>query len=99
MKPLSSSRKSPERKRDGLAISNRPTRGGGLLETWLAQLRAKQANKLIPNTLRSGRILDIGCGSYPYFLAHTFFRERVGVDRMASSSDLPDVTTVRFNFA
>jgi hypothetical protein len=47
------------------------TRGRGLLEPWLAKMRAQRANRLIPAELRAGRILDIGCGSFPYFLSHT----------------------------
>jgi SAM-dependent methyltransferase len=58
------------------------TRGKGLLEPMLADLRAQRANKLIPTNLREGRILDIGCGSYPYFLAHTSFREKFAIDQI-----------------
>jgi SAM-dependent methyltransferase len=58
------------------------TRGKGLLEPILADLRAQRANKLIPSSLRSGRILDIGCGSYPYFLAHTSFTEKFAIDQI-----------------
>lgn len=58
------------------------TRGSGLLERMLAQMRAGQANRLIPTHLRSGRILDIGCGSYPYFLAHTSFKEKFAIDQI-----------------
>lgn len=58
------------------------TRGKGLLEPMLADLRAQRANKLIPSSLRSGRILDIGCGSYPYFLAHTSFAEKFAIDQI-----------------
>jgi SAM-dependent methyltransferase len=58
------------------------TRGKGLLEPMLADLRAQQANKLIPSILRIGRILDIGCGSYPYFLAHTSFAEKFAIDQL-----------------
>ncbi len=58
------------------------TRGKGLLEPLLADLRAQKANKLIPSSLRSGRILDIGCGSYPYFLAHTSFAEKFAIDQI-----------------
>lgn len=47
------------------------TCGKGLLKPLLARLRARQANRLIPGSLRKGRILDIGCGYYPYFLTHT----------------------------
>ena len=58
------------------------TRGKGLLEPMLADLRAQRANKLIPSDLRSGRILDIGCGSFPYFLAHTAFAEKFAIDQI-----------------
>ncbi len=58
------------------------TRGKGLLEPLLADLRAQKANKLIPPNLRAGRILDIGCGSFPYFLAHTSFAEKFAIDQV-----------------
>ena len=58
------------------------TRGKGILEPLLARLRMQRANRLIPANLRSGRILDIGCGSFPYFLAHTAFREKFAVDQL-----------------
>ena len=57
------------------------TRGNGLFEPILAHLRAQKANSLIPLSSRSGRILDIGCGSYPYFLAHTDFKEKFSIDQ------------------
>ncbi len=56
------------------------TRGHGLLEGFLAKKRASMANKLIPDSHRHGRILDIGCGTTPYFLSHTFFQEKFGID-------------------
>lgn len=58
------------------------TRGYGLLEKFLAKQRAKQADKLIPQELRSGAILDIGCGTYPFFLVNTPFEKKYGVDRI-----------------
>ncbi|MBI3165292.1 MAG: class I SAM-dependent methyltransferase [Chloroflexi bacterium] len=61
------------------------TRGKGLLEPLLADLRAQKANKLIPPQLRNGRILDIGCGTYPYFLAHTSFAEKFAIDQIPLS--------------
>ncbi len=63
------------------------TRGRGLLEPLLARLRTQRANRLIPADLRSGRILDIGCGSYPYFLAHTAFQEKFAVDQLPMPKD------------
>lgn len=63
-------------------INQNATRGSGLLEPLLARLRARTANNLLPNQLREGRILDIGCGSYPYFLSHTFFKEKYAIDQL-----------------
>jgi len=63
------------------------TRGKGLLEPMLADLRAQRANKLIPSPLREGRILDVGCGSFPYFLAHTSFKEKFAIDQIPLSSN------------
>ncbi|GER79340.1 MAG: hypothetical protein PGMFKBFP_00205 [Anaerolineales bacterium] len=65
--------------------NQRFTRGKGLLEPWLARLRAQRANNLIPAELRAGRILDIGCGSYPYFLSHTVFQQKFAVDQLPPS--------------
>ncbi len=57
------------------------TRGDGILEGFLAKKRAEMANKLIPPGKRSGRILDIGCGSYPFFLDNCVFAEKFGIDK------------------
>jgi 2-polyprenyl-3-methyl-5-hydroxy-6-metoxy-1,4-benzoquinol methylase len=67
------------------------TRGRGLLEPLLAKLRSQQANRLIPQHLRGGRILDVGCGSYPYFLSHTYFREKCAVDQNARPEHIEDI--------
>jgi SAM-dependent methyltransferase len=69
----------------------RATRGTGLLEPLLARLRAQQANRLIPSGLRQGRILDIGCGSSPYFLSHTSFREKFAIDQLTPAASPPDI--------
>ncbi len=59
----------------------RYTRGEGLIENYLARKRAKLVDRLIPVKLRDGKILDIGCGSFPFFLNKTTFREKHGVDK------------------
>ncbi len=61
------------------------TRGNGLLEPYLAKTRASKANRLIPDHLREGRILDIGCGNYPYFLSHTYFKEKFAIENSPKS--------------
>lgn len=70
----------------------RPTRGSGLLESFLARQRARRADRLIPDDLRSGKILDLGCGSRPYFLRSVRFAEKWGVDRLvgADATDAAD---------
>lgn len=70
----------------------RGTRGRGLLEGLLARLRARMAMKLIPAAARSGAVLDIGCGSYPTFLASAAragYSRRVGVDKFAQADAAP----------
>lgn len=61
-------------------MANSYTRGSGLLEGFLAKKRTDKANSLIPGSFIKGRILDIGCGFYPYFLSKSKFSERYGVD-------------------
>lgn len=68
------------------------TRGSGLLEGLLARLRAEKANSLIPYSHRAGRILDIGCGRYPYFLAHTRFKQKFAIDQSPLAASPPDIT-------
>ncbi len=63
------------------------TRGKGVLEPTLARLRTHRANRLIPVEHRAGRILDIGCGSFPYFLAHTAFKEKFAVDQLPMAKE------------
>jgi SAM-dependent methyltransferase len=70
---------------------SRATRGHGLLEPLLARLRARQANRRLPEALRSGRILDIGCGSSPYFLSHTYFREKYAIDQLPPAAGTPGI--------
>lgn len=55
------------------------TRGDGLLENFLTKKRAEIAKRLISNTQRN-KILDVGCGYYPYFLLNSGFKEKYGVD-------------------
>jgi SAM-dependent methyltransferase len=59
------------------------TRGHGLLETYLSKKRGEVADRLIPPSARDGRLLDIGCGTYPLFLMNVDFREKVGLDKIS----------------
>jgi SAM-dependent methyltransferase len=68
------------------------TRGKGLLEPFLARQRAYVADRLIPSKVRGGRILDIGCGSYPYFLSHTRFAEKFAIDQHSAPTGVPDIS-------
>ena len=53
-----------------------------MLEKFLSKKRAEMINKLIPLSHRKGRILDIGCGNFSFFLINTNFREKYGIDKM-----------------
>jgi 2-polyprenyl-3-methyl-5-hydroxy-6-metoxy-1,4-benzoquinol methylase len=61
------------------------TRGKGLLENFLSRKRSIMANKLIPKRLRKGKILDIGCGTYPFFLKNTKFNYKYGLDKLTTN--------------
>jgi len=63
------------------SIKNNVTRSFGLLENFLAMQRAKMANKIISDKHRSGRVLDIGCGSFPIFLLTTKFLKKFGIEK------------------
>lgn len=69
-------------------MTSRVTRGNGFLEGLLSRLRARQANRLIRDEQRRGRILDVGCGSYPQFLLGTPFAEKHGVDKLVTHGDI-----------
>ena len=73
-----------------MSRKNNVTRGTGLLEGFLSEQRAKLANKKIPSELRSGKILDIGCGSYPNFLISTNFNIKYGLDPSVNIKDSPE---------
>ncbi len=73
-------------------MSERATRGHGVLEPLLARLRARRADSLIPAALRSGRVLDIGCGSRPYFLSHTYFVEKYAIDQQPPAPGASDIS-------
>ncbi len=62
--------------------ANNYTRGYGLFEKVLAVKRSELANKFILNKHREGRLLDIGCGNYPFFITKTEFREKYGIDKI-----------------
>lgn len=74
------------------------TRGSGLLENFLAKKRAKVADGLIADNLRNGKILDIGCGNYPYFLSNIKFNEKYGLDKdFVNIIDNKEIKLIRQN--
>jgi 2-polyprenyl-3-methyl-5-hydroxy-6-metoxy-1,4-benzoquinol methylase len=70
-----------------MSDNNCITRSYGLLEGFLAKRRSRVAGRLISDGYRRGRILDIGCGIYPYHLINTGFFEKHGVDKAIREQD------------
>lgn len=68
----------------------RVTKGFGLLEFFLAKQRARIANKIIGEKEKNGRLLDVGCGSYPIFLLTSKFVEKFGVDKIDVPNSVSD---------
>lgn len=60
-----------------------------MLETYLAIKRGKVADRLIPYSFRTGRLLDIGCGTFPLFLVNTGFKEKFGLDKVSRMDQVP----------
>lgn len=71
------------------------TRGSGILEPFLSKKRTEMANSLIPKNLRNGKILDIGCGSYPYFLHNTNFKEKFGIDPSLKELSVENIKLIK----
>lgn len=65
-------------------ISQKATRGFGLLEVLLAKKRTKIARRLIEK-LDIKKVLDVGCGEFPNFLLSSKFNERFGVDKFINT--------------
>ncbi len=65
--------------------SFRPTRGTGLLESIASSSRAQAVLRALNPALREDNALDIGCGAFPYFLVHSRFRGKVGLDQIPSA--------------
>jgi len=60
----------------------RLVRGTGLLDNFIGNLRIRFVEKNIQDNLRTGKILDLGCGNYPKFLIETKFKEKFGIDKI-----------------
>jgi ubiquinone/menaquinone biosynthesis C-methylase UbiE len=74
------------------------TRGEGLLEGLLARKRAVKANELLKQ-VEKGIILDIGCGSYPYFLLSAPFDIKHGIDYSLTTTKIKNLKLEKRNVA
>lgn len=80
-------------------VNGQVTRGSGILEHFLSEKRAQKANYLIPKKYRTGRVLDVGCGSYPYFLTKTEFKYKYGIDPSLSNIDIDGIKLIKSNIS
>jgi len=63
-------------------VKRHVVRGYGPFDRFLARQRYRAAKSLIKSSEKKGRVLDIGCGSYPQFLMGVDFAERYGLDKV-----------------
>lgn len=75
----------------------RVTRGVGILENFLSIQRANLAKKLIKKYGKKGRILDIGCGIYPFFLINSDFKQKVGMDQLNAARKMDNLNLSLYN--
>jgi ubiquinone/menaquinone biosynthesis C-methylase UbiE len=66
-------------------VKQNVVRGYGPFDMFLAKQRHKIAEKKIKSANKSGRILDVGCGSYPLFLLNVNFSEKYGLDKTSQN--------------
>jgi len=76
----------------------RATRGFGILENFLSIQRMKIAQKSIKKHNKTGKILDIGCGTYPLFLINSEFEEKVGIDQILNPIEIKDLNLSLKNY-
>jgi SAM-dependent methyltransferase len=73
-----------------------PTRGWGLLESFLARQRSRMANRLIDPQNRKGTLVDVGCGPLPTFLLGAEFSFKIGIDKVAQFGGLENHNCIAF---
>ena len=73
--------------------------GYGPLDMFIAKLRYRMARRKIRAAGKTGRILDIGCGSYPLFLTTVDFEERYGLDQNVEADIIVTDTAARVHLA
>jgi ubiquinone/menaquinone biosynthesis C-methylase UbiE len=78
-------------------MGNGFTRGNGLLENFFAKKRAEQAKRIIPVDYFNGTILDVGCGTIPYFLNKTKFKKKIGIDYNIENRVFKDTVLKKIN--
>ena len=79
-------------------MADNVTRGYGLLEKFLSSKRAKIADSHIPDNLRDGKILDLGCGFYPYFLSAIEFKDKFGMNSDFSNEPIAGMNLIKSEF-
>ena len=83
--------------------ASRVVRGYGPLDMFLAEQRYKTARRQMRFAHQRERILDIGCGSYPFFLTTVNFSERYGMDKIVQSNkkvhkESHGITLINYDF-
>lgn len=77
-------------------VERRITLGSFPFDYFLTIWRLKKAQKLLQSSVK-GKILDIGCGTYPYFLTTFDFNDKYGIDHFIGPN-VKGINLTRFNF-
>lgn len=68
-----------------------------MLEGFLSRRRARVARRFIPENAKHGKLLDIGCGSNPFFLRSVEVDGKYGIDPNTVSNSGDGINLIKAN--
>lgn len=82
-----------------MSKAKQSTRGSSFIDGFLAKQRAKKTLSRLKFIADKNKILDIGCGSYPFFLEQVDFKEKFGLDPLANDEfDIKGIKLIKQSF-
>ncbi|MDD4412679.1 MAG: class I SAM-dependent methyltransferase [Patescibacteria group bacterium] len=82
-----------------MSKAKQSTRGSSFIDAFLARQRAKKTLSRLKVITDKNKILDIGCGSYPFFLEQVDFEEKFGLDPLTNDEfDIKGIKLIKQSF-